>query len=76
MNSTAIDIIGILLLSGAMAKSAQIPLHSWLPGSMEGFKGVKHYILIFIYIYIIFCLIYSYHSCNIALYKYLYFICY
>ena len=69
MNSTAIDIIGILLLSGAMAKSAQIPLHSWLPGSMEGFKGVKHYILIFIYIYIIFCLIYSYHSCNIALYN-------
>ena len=37
MNSTAIDIIGILLLSCAMAKSAQIPLHSWLPGSMEGF---------------------------------------
>nr|YP_009471408.1 NADH dehydrogenase subunit 5 [Trametes hirsuta]AVG72799.1 NADH dehydrogenase subunit 5 [Trametes hirsuta] len=36
MNSTAIDIIGLLLLSGAMAKSAQIPLHSWLPGSMEG----------------------------------------
>ena len=36
MNSSAIDIIGILLLSGAMAKSAQIPLHSWLPGSMEG----------------------------------------
>ena len=36
MNSTAIDIIGLLLLSGAMAKSAQIPLRSWLPGSMEG----------------------------------------
>jgi len=36
MNETAITIIGILLLSGAMAKSAQIPLHSWLPGSMEG----------------------------------------
>ena len=69
MNSTAIDIIGILLLSGAMAKSAQIPLHSWLPGSMEGFKSVKHYILIFIYIYIIIFLIYSYHSCNIALYN-------
>jgi hypothetical protein len=33
-----ITIIGILLLIGAMAKSAQIPLHSWLPGSMEGKK--------------------------------------
>ena len=36
MNETAITIIGLLLVSGAMAKSAQIPLHSWLPGSMEG----------------------------------------
>jgi NADH-ubiquinone oxidoreductase chain 5 len=36
MNETALTIIGILLLTGAMAKSAQIPLHSWLPGSMEG----------------------------------------
>ena len=48
MNETALTIIGLLLLIGAMAKSAQIPLHSWLPGSMEGFKGVKHYILIII----------------------------
>ena len=60
MNETAITIIGLLLLTGAMAKSAQIPLHSWLPGSMEGFKGVKHYILIIIYI--IFFYIYSDHS--------------
>jgi NADH-ubiquinone oxidoreductase chain 5 len=36
MNETIITIIALLLLSGAMAKSAQIPLHSWLPGSMEG----------------------------------------
>ena len=36
INETAITIIGLLLLSGAMAKSAQIPLHSWLPGTMEG----------------------------------------
>jgi NADH-ubiquinone oxidoreductase chain 5 len=36
MNETGITIIGLLLLMGAMAKSAQIPLHSWLPGSMEG----------------------------------------
>nr|YP_010137119.1 NADH dehydrogenase subunit 5 [Tylopilus plumbeoviolaceoides]QWM97158.1 NADH dehydrogenase subunit 5 [Tylopilus plumbeoviolaceoides] len=35
MNETAITIISLLLLIGAMAKSAQIPLHSWLPGSME-----------------------------------------
>ena len=32
MNETAITIIGLLLLTGAMAKSANIPLHSWLPG--------------------------------------------
>jgi len=36
MNENAITIIALLLLSGAMAKSANIPLHSWLPGSMEG----------------------------------------
>nr|QNH92699.1 NADH dehydrogenase subunit 5 [Wolfiporia cocos] len=35
MNETAITIIGLLLLTGAMAKSSQIPLHSWLPFSME-----------------------------------------
>jgi formate hydrogenlyase subunit 3/multisubunit Na+/H+ antiporter MnhD subunit len=47
MNETAITIIGLLLLTGAMAKSAQIPLHSWLPGSMEGLNGVKYHIIIF-----------------------------
>src|SRR6202041_3856951 len=36
MNETAITIISLLLLMGAMAKSAQIPLHTWLPGAMEG----------------------------------------
>ena len=35
MNETAITIISLLFLMGAMAKSANIPLHSWLPGSME-----------------------------------------
>lgn len=65
MNETAITIIALLLLSGAMAKSANIPLHSWLPGSMEGFKGVKHYIRTIIFIYIIFCYIYSDNLCDI-----------
>lgn len=35
MNETAISFIALLLLGGALAKSANIPLHSWLPGSME-----------------------------------------
>ena len=35
MNETSITIIALLLFGGASAKSAQIPLHSWLPGSME-----------------------------------------
>jgi NADH-ubiquinone oxidoreductase chain 5 len=35
INETAMTIIALLLLSGAAAKSAQLGLHSWLPGSME-----------------------------------------
>jgi len=37
INETAITIIALLLFTGAMAKSAQIPLHSWLPGSTNIF---------------------------------------
>ncbi|MDR3491534.1 MAG: NADH-quinone oxidoreductase subunit L [Gammaproteobacteria bacterium] len=32
----AITVICVLLFIGAMAKSAQVPLHVWLPESMEG----------------------------------------
>ena len=34
-NELAITIVSLLLIGGSLAKSAQIPLHSWLPGSME-----------------------------------------
>jgi NADH-quinone oxidoreductase subunit L len=33
---SAITVIALLLFIGAMAKSAQVPLHVWLPESMEG----------------------------------------
>jgi len=35
INELSITLISLLLLGGAIAKSANIPLHSWLPGSME-----------------------------------------
>ena len=46
MNETAITIIGILLLFAAMGKSAQIGLHSWLPGSMEGSLNTFKFLLL------------------------------
>src|ERR671918_1018815 len=36
MSSTALNLVALGLLGGAVAKSAQIPLHTWLPDAMEG----------------------------------------
>ena len=36
LNVNSIDLVCILLFIGAMGKSAQIFLHTWLPDAMEG----------------------------------------
>src|SRR5580765_6543608 len=36
LDATTITIISLLLFAGAMGKSAQFPLHVWLPDAMEG----------------------------------------
>src|SRR4029077_20079342 len=35
-SGTLVDLVALGLLGGAVAKSAQIPLHTWLPDAMEG----------------------------------------
>lgn len=53
LNEVAITIIALFLLGGALAKSANIPLHSWLPGSME---ASHNYIILFLFFYFQFIL--------------------
>ena len=36
LSNTTVNLIALGLLGGAVAKSAQIPLHTWLPDAMEG----------------------------------------
>jgi NADH-quinone oxidoreductase subunit L len=35
-SSTTVNLVALGLLGGAVAKSAQLPLHTWLPDAMEG----------------------------------------
>jgi len=67
ISNNAISIIALLLLGGALAKSANIPLHSWLPGSMEAWVSnslvalatakvgllKRNYIFLFIFIFLL-----------------------
>jgi NADH-quinone oxidoreductase subunit L len=36
LSDTTVNLVALGLLGGAVAKSAQIPLHTWLPDAMEG----------------------------------------
>ena len=42
MNETTLTLIGLCFLVGAMGKSSQIFLHSWLPNAMEGDLPIKY----------------------------------
>lgn len=63
VNEVAITVVVLLLFIGATAKSAQVPLHVWLPGSMEGLFGVSNYLLLIFYIIIF----YIYFSISVYL---------
>jgi len=36
LSQTTVNLVALGLLGGAVAKSAQVPLHTWLPDAMEG----------------------------------------
>lgn len=46
LNETAITVIALLFFGGAMSKSAQVPLHTWLADAMEGFWSQTKLVLV------------------------------
>ena len=66
INETTITLISLLIFMGAMAKSAQLGLHSWLPGSMEARLTIKiKFILHTIILYDWFYHYYVYYTYNL-----------
>jgi formate hydrogenlyase subunit 3/multisubunit Na+/H+ antiporter MnhD subunit len=61
LNEVAITIIALFLLGGALAKSANIPLHSWLPGSMEARHNYINLFLFFLFQFILQNLLYLFN---------------
>jgi formate hydrogenlyase subunit 3/multisubunit Na+/H+ antiporter MnhD subunit len=67
LNEVAITIIALFLLGGALAKSANIPLHSWLPGSMEARHNyIKVFLFLFLFLFFYFQFIFPSSECLIS----------
>jgi hypothetical protein len=62
VNETAITIIALLIFTGTMAKSAQLPLVTWLSNSMEGLKYNNKYFINHIVIVILFFIFNDFNS--------------
>jgi len=50
LNENILTVVALFLFGGACAKSAQIPLHTWLPYSMEASRNVTWNFLLIIFI--------------------------
>jgi len=67
VNETAITIIALLIFTGTMAKSAQLPLVTWLSNSMEG-RLIKIKILFYFILILFIYFIYKNLDYNINIY--------
>ena len=51
LNETAITICTLLLFGGAISKSAQVPLHNWLPSAIEG-QIINKFLILLLFYYV------------------------